>query len=326
MGYKKRISVAMCTYNGESFLGQQLESIAVQTRLPAELVICDDRSTDSTVEIVRQFARSASFQVRFSVNADNLGSSSKGITRNFEQASALCEGDLIAFCDQDDVWLPNRLERMAQRMEEQPQPGGVFSDAQLVDDQNTHKGILLSQTTGMTKAEQQRLERGVILPVLLSMTKVYGCSLMVDADLLKRTLPVPPHWWFDAWVACTTALYSGLVFLPEPLFLYRIHSSQSVGAALPTASDQVKRWKRSAQNYWKDSEPQLNELYSRVAAEKSPDMEPHLEYLRGRMDLLRFRADLPSNPLSRFVKIVPRIRDYSRYFNGARSVVKDMTA
>ena len=71
-----------------------------------------DRSTDSTSEIIRNFADSAPFPVRFNLNPVNLGGTAKGITKNFEQASRLCTGDLIAFCDQDDVWLPQKLARM----------------------------------------------------------------------------------------------------------------------------------------------------------------------------------------------------------------------
>src|SRR3954470_17842517 len=94
-------SVAMCTYNGARFLGEQLASVAAQTRPPDELVVCDDRSTDETASLVRDFAAAAPFRVRLHVNERNLGS-----TRNFERAVSLCEGDLIALSDQDDEWLP----------------------------------------------------------------------------------------------------------------------------------------------------------------------------------------------------------------------------
>lgn len=327
MTHSKEISVAMCTYNGENYLREQLESIALQTRLPAELVICDDRSTDSTSEIIRDFADSAPFPVRFNLNPVNLGGATKGITKNFEQASRLCTGDLIAFCDQDDVWLPKKLFRMAQTMEEQPQLGGVFVDAQLINDQGVPKDISLSETTGMTRSEHERLMRGEILPVLLSMNKVYGCSLMVDAKLLMKLLPVPPNWWFDAWVPCMVAIHSELAFIPEQLFYYRIHATQSgVGASLPTVSERVKQWKHSAKDYWRDSEPQLADLYSRLASENNSRMNPYLEYISGRMDLLRFRAELPSNPLSRTVKVISKTRNYRRYFNGWKSMIKDLTA
>jgi hypothetical protein len=158
------------------------------------------------------------------------------------------------------------------------------------------------------------------------MTKVYGSSLMFDACLMDKILPIPPNWWFDAWVACVAAMYSKLAFTPEPLYFYRIHATQSVGASLPTMSGRIKRWKLSAKEYWKASEPQLTDLYSRLTAENNPSMEPHLEYLRGRMELLRFRAELPANPLSRIFRVIPKTRSYHRYFNGWKSMVKDLTA
>lgn len=317
----------MCTYNGEKYLREQLQSIASQTLLPDELVICDDRSTDSTTDIIGDFTSSAPFPVRLHINPVNLGAAAKGITRNFEQASRLCTGDLIAFCDQDDVWLPRKLARMVQTMEENPQLGGVFVDAQLIDDQGVPQGILLSETNGMTRREHRRLMRGQVLPVLLSMTKVYGCTLMVDAKLLIKLLPVPPNWWFDAWVPCMVAVHSGLAFIPEPLFYYRIHAAQSgVGASLPTASERMKQWRCSAKDFWKDSEPQLADLYSRLADENIPSMKPYLDYIRGRMDLLRFRAELSSNPLFRAIGIIRKARCYQRYFNGWKSMVKDLTA
>jgi glycosyltransferase involved in cell wall biosynthesis len=327
MTHRKKISVAMCTYNGDRYLREQLESIASQTRLPDELVICDDRSADSTTDIIRDFSGTVPFPVRLHINPVNLGGAAKGITRNFERASGLCTGDIIAFCDQDDVWLPQKLARMAQTMEERPQLGGVFVDAQLINDQGVPKGILLSETTGMTRREHKRLMQGQVLPVLLSMNKVYGCTLMVDAKLLIKLLPVPPHWWFDAWVSCSVALHAKLVFIPEPLFHYRIHATQSgIGASLPTVSERMKQWKSSAKDYWRVAEPQLADLYARLSAENSTDINPYLEYIRGRMNLLSFRANLPSNRLSRAIMITQMTRDYYRFFNGWKSMIKDLTA
>ena len=100
-----RFSVAMCTYNGARFVAEQLESVAAQTRPPSELVVCDDRSTDGTARLVEQFAARAPFPVRLFVNERNLGS-----TANFGRAVTLAEGDLVALCDQDDVWRPEKLE------------------------------------------------------------------------------------------------------------------------------------------------------------------------------------------------------------------------
>jgi glycosyltransferase involved in cell wall biosynthesis len=137
-GAQEQISVALCTYNGERFLARQLASIQQQTRTPDELVVCDDCSTDSTIEILKDFAASAGFPVRIIRNEQNLG-----FVANFEQAIRLCQGDLIALCDQDDIWYPTRLERSQQEFAAHPEAGLVFSDADVMDDRDQLTGTRL---------------------------------------------------------------------------------------------------------------------------------------------------------------------------------------
>ena len=98
------ISVAMATYNGERFLEEQLRSLGEQTTLPDELVVCDDTSTDRTPQILAQFAKRASFPVKLFTNDQRLG-----WRKNFLKAARLCTSEYIAFCDQDDVWLKEKL-------------------------------------------------------------------------------------------------------------------------------------------------------------------------------------------------------------------------
>jgi glycosyltransferase involved in cell wall biosynthesis len=319
-----QISVAMCTYNGSKYVADQLESIAKQTRLPYELVVCDDRSSDSTQEIVRKFAETAPLEVRLVVNPENLGSAKKGVTRNFEKASGLCRGEFIAMCDQDDVWLPAKLEHLAGVLENNPHAGAVFSNARIIDSQSKPTGATLSEANGFTQSEDERLRAGEVLPVLLSMTKVYGCTLMVRAELLRKILPVPPSWWFDAWLSCMSAVLMGLEYVPEPLFCYRVHPSQQVGASVATVSQRMKQMRSSAKDFWKDSEPQLKELYERLELLGDPQMESNLSYLRGRQALLAMRANLPENRLLRMGKILPQAKNYHRYFNGWKSIIKDL--
>ncbi len=104
-----RLSIAMATYNGEQFIREQLTSLARQTRQPDELVVSDDGSTDSTLQIIQDFSRSAPFPVRLFRSDRNLG-----FTLNFLLAAERCSGELLAFCDQDDAWLPHKLGRAAE--------------------------------------------------------------------------------------------------------------------------------------------------------------------------------------------------------------------
>jgi glycosyltransferase involved in cell wall biosynthesis len=323
---QKSISVAMCTYNGEKFLKEQLESIAGQTRLPAELVVCDDRSSDRTLEILREFAGTAPFPVRVHVNEVNLGAGTRGITRNFERVAGLCTGELIFTCDQDDVWLPEKTAVMCGILESDPELGGVFTDARLITQDGQPKGTLLSKATGLSAKDRKRLGRGEALPVLLAMNKIYGSSMMFEARLRERILPVPPHWWFDAWVGSMVSAHARLAYTAEPLFLYRIHANQSHSAAVATTAERVKQWKQTAKEYWEFSEPLLQELYERLPQDGGARGERDRRYVRGRMELLRYRAGLSGNRVRRAGQVLSQARAYHRFFNGWKSMVKDITA
>src|SRR3954454_9678676 len=97
-----KVSVALASYNGARFIDEQLASLAAQTRPPDELVVCDDGSTDDTLDHVERFAATAPFEVRIVRNAENLGFSG-----NFQRVLALVRGDIVFICDQDDIWYPD---------------------------------------------------------------------------------------------------------------------------------------------------------------------------------------------------------------------------
>ena len=100
-----KISIALATYNGEAFLQDQLQSFEMQTRLPDEIIISDDNSTDKTLKILQNFKLETSIIVKIVNN--NLG---QGAVRNFNNALTHTSGDIILLSDQDDIWLPNKIE------------------------------------------------------------------------------------------------------------------------------------------------------------------------------------------------------------------------
>ena len=168
----------MCTYGGARFVGAQLESIAAQTRPPDELVVCDDRSPDETAAVVERFAQTAPFPVRLHVNERNLGT-----TKNFERAVALCEGGLIALCDQDDVWLPEKLARLEAEFARRPRAALVFSDAEVADEEARPVGRRLWESVRIGRAELERLREGKGLGDLLSGATVTGATAALRASL-----------------------------------------------------------------------------------------------------------------------------------------------
>jgi glycosyltransferase involved in cell wall biosynthesis len=156
----ERISVALCTYNGARFLPAQLESILAQTRLPDEVHVFDDCSTDNSVELLVRFAPQAAFPVHIHRNAER-----KGSILNFEQAIRACSGTLIALSDQDDIWHPERLQRSEEALQQHPGTGAVFTDGLLIDEAGEPTGMRLWERFIFTPEDQRRLRAGDYIPL-----------------------------------------------------------------------------------------------------------------------------------------------------------------
>ena len=103
---ENKISVALCTYNGEIYLREQLESILEQTLPPDEIIICDDGSTDATIKILEEFRRKSFTSVKVYCNKENLG-----VSKNFEKAISLCSGDIIFFPIKMTSGFPIKLKK-----------------------------------------------------------------------------------------------------------------------------------------------------------------------------------------------------------------------
>lgn len=223
------LSIALCTYNGARYIQQQLQSIALQTRKPDELVVRDDRSTDQTVEIVEQFARTAPFPVRWEINPANMGS-----TRNFEGAIRCCRGDLIFLCDQDDLWEPRKLQQMENAFQASPEAACVFSDAQVVDQRLQPLGYRLWETVRLSPRRQRYMTKGESVNVLLRQNVVTGATMAFRGNLRDVILPIPPSWMHDGWIALLCAGLGGCIPLAQTLMRYRQHPEQQIGARKST--------------------------------------------------------------------------------------------
>src|ERR1700741_8897 len=134
------ISVVMTTYNGERFLVQQIESILSQTLPPKEIIVCDDGSSDGTVNILEKYRKSHS--IIYHVNEKRLG-----VVNNFKKAvSFTSPGNYVALSDQDDIWLPEKLERSATALstiDDGKTPAMIYSDLIVIDqDKNILNGSL----------------------------------------------------------------------------------------------------------------------------------------------------------------------------------------
>ncbi|WP_025039844.1 glycosyltransferase family 2 protein [Nitrosospira briensis] len=217
------LSIALASYNGERYIAEQLDSIARQTRLPDELIISDDASSDATPAIARDFALRAPFPVRVLQNSERAGS-----TCNFEIAIRACKGDIIFLCDQDDVWYPDKISLVEERFINNPDAGAVFTDADVVDENLHPIGRRLWQIYRFSPDKQARFMANDALGVLLKQPVVTGATMAFRSSYRDLVLPIPKT-WHDAWIALLMGATSHLDALPVQLIAYRQHGQNQLG-------------------------------------------------------------------------------------------------
>lgn len=313
-------SVAMCTCNGARFIDEQLVSIASQTLLPKELIVCDDRSTDGTVAVLERFAAHAPFPVRINVNPNNLG-----IVKNFERAIGLCNEELIALCDQDDVWKPHKLQRLASEFA-RSEVGLVFSDAELIDENSRSIGRTLWQSIGV-RYRNQRLSQGQALTELLAGSTVTGATTAFRSRFKNLVLPIPDNLLVihDGWLALMIGAVATISAVAEPLVEYRQHREQKVGARARIESNTGVRAALNRPNPYVETLAIVRTLRQRLEA--TSDSFDVLADLDGRIAHLEARAALPKGLMrvGRVLKELFALR-YHRYSNGTYSAIKDLLA
>lgn len=214
-----KISVVMAAFNGEKYLREQLESIIKQTLKPDEVIVTDDKSTDATVKILEQYK--LDHQVKLFVNKDRLG-----LIENFKHAvSKAKQGNYVALSDQDDVWLPDKLEKSAKALESIEQVDGpcmVHSDLLYLDAEDKVISTSFRKTLGQHKYTQN-------LQTLLFGNFVNGCTSLFNSVLKEQFLTMPNQIALnhDGWIALLAFTFGEVAYLNEPLVRYRKHDNNA---------------------------------------------------------------------------------------------------
>jgi len=205
------VSIAMATYNGARFIAEQLDSFRAQTRLPDELVVCDDGSIDGTVPIVEAFAASSPFPVRLYRNFERLGYSA-----NFGRAIGLCSGEIIFISDQDDVWYPDKLATIQQHFAYHPDARVIVNDQAICN----FGGTLVGQSVlkNYRRLGYADWEFGP------------GCCTAIARDLLALLLPFPIDVPFDYWTSVVPEFLQCRMIVEQQLQTYRRHSHNVSGS------------------------------------------------------------------------------------------------
>jgi glycosyltransferase involved in cell wall biosynthesis len=202
------ISIALCTFNGARHLRAQLDSLLAQIDPKFEIVAVDDCSTDETYAILQEYARRDA-RVQAHRQPQNVG-----FRRNFEVAMQRCRGELIAPCDQDDVWLPRKLAALRAALGPALM---VYCDSLLIDENGRSLGQRISDKFVM-------FQGGDPAPLVFS-NSVSGHAMLFRRALLQRALPFPPLLFHDWWLAFVAASTGDVRYVGEALVQYRQHAS-----------------------------------------------------------------------------------------------------
>ena len=283
------ISVALCTYNGEKYLPEQLESILQQSVSVNELVVCDDGSKDDTLGILERFADKVPFPVRVFQNTTNLGS-----TKNFEKCLTLCQGDILFLCDQDDRWRADKVEKQVRYLDEHPDLDAVFSNAQVIDDFSQPTQSTIWQQVEFNESSQQLWKAGKAHEILFGGFVVTGATLAIRRSALERLVPFPTHipkLIHDAWIALALSLEGKIQFIDEPLVSYRMHASQQVGFG---------------------SRMEPVRLKDRLARDRAEKLAPIREKADDILKIYLLLRELPYIPREKLIKLYLRQKHFDR--------------
>ena len=268
------VSVAMATYNGVKYLKEQLESIACQTVLPSEIIISDDCSSDKTREVVESFIRSSGIPVNFLSNESNIG-----IINNFFNAFDHCKGDYIFYCDQDDVWMHDKIEQCLFCFEQSKQIKLVIHQNNIVDQNLKEQGIIRPQLNKSYKVPfpvyrdnvwgfgHQMVFHRSILPMLAYLKDSKEMRLSQIADC------------FDLSIIVAAGLNGDVYMLKKPLVFFRRHldSTTNAGKEIEGLFDKAKN-KNAHNKHYVDELEAMIELLDTESFHKLLPVESALLY------------------------------------------------
>lgn len=248
-------SVALCSYNGEKYIHQQIDSILNQTHRPSEIVVCDDGSTDRTPEILAEYQKQYPEIFRIHFNEINLRS-----VKNFEKAISLCSKAIIFLSDQDDIWAENKAEKIVSFLDNHAEIDVVATNGFCIDENGVvHEKYSLWDAPVFLKEKGKNID---YFEIILLCNIATGASMAFRAALKPEIMPFPvlKDYHHDEWIALNTAIKGRFEFLNDKLFYYRTHQEQQVGGVF---FDKTEEGKAKLMRFF-DLEPTSFSSYKRL--------------------------------------------------------------
>lgn len=229
-----KISVALCTYNGEKFISEQLQSIINQTVSVDEIIICDDNSTDKTASICEEILSKSGIDYKIVVNEASLG-----VANNFLKALKMTTGDYVFTCDQDDVWHKNKVEIF---IKEAKKSNSLiyFSNGLLVDSNNHSLNKTLWDSINLNFSEIEGCDSP--LKTILKRPIVTGAAMCVSKKLIDKVNSIPENWLHDEWFSIIASVEKSIIPIDEITFNYRQHQNNVVGAVRKDFKTRFTNW------------------------------------------------------------------------------------
>lgn len=218
----EQIDILMATYNGEEYLREQIDSILSQTYTNFRLIISDDCSKDNTREILKEYEKKDKRIITY-FQEKNLG-----YVKNFEFLLTKVENEIYMLSDQDDFWLPTKIEHTYNKMKE-TNADLVFTDLEVVDKDLNMMYPSFNDYMKLTR-KIKKYKNSYKLQYLYNC--VTGCTLMSKRKFLNLILPLPTESKYaihDTWIACTVANKGKVEYLDEKTIKYRQHGTNQVG-------------------------------------------------------------------------------------------------
>lgn len=316
-------SIVLCTFNGERFLEAQWDSLLGQSRLPDEIVVRDDASTDATPELLAGLAAKAESRgiaVRYVRGERNLG-----YVANFEAALRMASGDVLFLCDQDDRWHPDKLAAQLERFDRRSGLLLLCGNARRIDAEGAALPQALFDALRVSRGEQLRIHAGGGFQVLLRRSLATGATIALRRDLLADALPFPDGWVHDEWLAIIAAAIGGFDCIETPLVDYRQHPANQIGMPERTMADKwadLRRPRKTLLDALIARAEVLDRRLSKLAGRCPPEAR---EQVVAALAHWRARRALHDRRWLRIGAIAREMSNgcYRRYGSGWRSALRD---